>query len=128
MNRIVLEAVSQAEMRPPYDQETQAGDWFYTLEGDLVIRVIGNDMADPETFLFALHELVEAVLCKAHGVSQIVVDRFDEAIAAGTIDHDPDAEPGDHPACPYRREHRAAMFIEHMMAHYLGIDHYGTIS
>jgi aryl-alcohol dehydrogenase-like predicted oxidoreductase len=126
MNRIVLEAVPQSAMRPPYDQETGSGDWFYDDAGDLVIRSIGTDLDDPETFLYALHELVEAMLCRADGVSQEAVDRFDAAHAT-TLDHDPDAEPGDHPAAPYRRQHRRAMLIEMLMAEFLGLTGYGTV-
>jgi hypothetical protein len=126
MNRIILEAVSQSAMRAPYDQEIAAGDWFVNPDGDLVIRSIGIDFDDPETFLFALHEVVEAMLCRARGISQEAVDRFDAAYDT-TLDHDPDVEPGDHPAAPYRREHREAMLIEHLMAHFLGLAGYGVV-
>jgi hypothetical protein len=124
--QIVLEAVSQSAMRPPYHTETQAGDWFYDTAGNLTIRVIGSDLAEPETFLFALHELVEAMLCRARGISQEAVDRFDTAFGS-TIDHAPDEEPGDHPAAPYRNEHRFAMLVEHLMAREFGLSSYGTV-
>jgi hypothetical protein len=123
MKRIILEAVPQSAMRAPYDQDREGGDWFLNPEGDLVIRVIGDDLDKPEAFLFALHELIEAKLCLSRGISQEVVDRFDAGIAA-SLD---EGEPGDHPASPYRREHRFACLIEFLMAHELGVVGYGTV-
>lgn len=127
--RIVIEAVPQHAMRPPYDQD-MSGDWLY--EGrDLVIRATGTDLSDPETFLLALHELIEAYLCRHRGITQAQVDRFDEAMARVPLNpdypHDPDAEPGDHPASPYRREHRFSCLIEFMVAHEIGLVDYGVI-
>jgi len=39
-----------------------------------------------------------------------------------------DGEPGDLPDAPYRKEHRFAMLIEHMMAHELGIEGYVAVT
>jgi hypothetical protein len=129
MRRIVIEAVPQHDMRPPYDASEDGGDWFFDDDGNLVVRVIGESLADPAAFLFALHEMVEAQLCAAHGISQAAVDAFDERFeaerAAGK--HGEDAEPGDHPWSPYRREHRQATLIEHLMAQFLGLDGYGEV-
>lgn len=123
MNRIIIEAVPQSAMRPPYDQEANgAGDWLFDAEGNLVIRSSGTDLSDPETFLFALHELCEAVLCFHEGVSQEEVDAFDRAVATHG------EEPGDHPQAPYRTQHRRAMLVEHLMANFLGLTDYGTVS
>ena len=49
--------------------------------------------------LIAVHELVEALLCKAHGVTTEAVDTWD--MGPG---HELD-EPGDDPRAPYHREH-----------------------
>jgi hypothetical protein len=126
MKRIILEAVPSAAMRPPYNRGPDGGDWFYNAEGDLVIRVIGIDLGTPADFLFALHELVEATLCRREGVSQESVDRFDAAFE-NMEDRDFDSEPGDHPAAPYRTQHRRAMLIEHMMAQFMGLNSYGRV-
>ena len=48
--------------------------------------------------LVALHELVEALLCKEAGVSQERVDALDEAYEAKRLPDDKDSEPGDDPA------------------------------
>lgn len=125
MKRIVIEAVSQSEMRPPYDMQTSGGDWFINDDGELVIRVIGQDFSDAETFLFALHELIETKLCDVNGIDQAIVDAFDAENSAKC--EEDDTEPGDLPDCPYHREHCAAMLIEHLMANFMGIDDYGVV-
>ena len=107
-------------MRAPYNQEIAAGDWFFNDDGDLVVRAIGTELKDPEVFLYALHELIEAYLCVQEGVPQAAVDNFDAAYSGC-------GEPGDEIAAPYRTQHRRAMLIEHLMAHFMGLDHYGTI-
>lgn len=122
LRRVVIEAVTAAQMRLPYNTQGDGGDWFYDRDGDLRVRVIGADLdADPETFLYVLHELVEAVLCKREGVPQAAVDSFDRRMQGA------DGEPGDHPDCPYRSQHRRAMLIEHQMAWFMGLSDYGTV-
>lgn len=120
MKRIILEAVPQSAMRPPYDQDSEGGDWFFSPEGDLVIRVIGDDISKPEAFLFALHELAEMRLCQQARISQETVDKFDSSFKG-------EGEPGDAVDCPYREQHRKAMLIEHLMASFLGISDYGEV-
>ena len=105
---------------PPDEQRYDTlGDWFW--EGDaLHIRASLMDTSN-ESFLVALHEMVEAWLCGVRGVDQAAVDAFDMAFAG-------DGEPGDDPASPYRREHRFSSLIEHLVAHELGIVDYGNVS
>jgi len=124
MKRILIEAVTQSAMRAPYNQEESGGDWFFNHDGDLVIRVIGEDLADHAAFLFALHELAEAKLCQARGISQEKVDWFDTQAQSYLS---PGKEPGDQPFCPYRKEHRQAMLLEHLMASFLGLSEYGIV-
>lgn len=112
--RIILETCPPAKMR--YDT---VGDWFVNEDGDLVIRSI-HEVTDDNGFLIALHELVEVMLCRKAGVTQQQVDDFDMAFEGK-------GEPGDHPAAPYRAQHRKAMLVEHMMANFLGHDDYGRI-
>lgn len=98
------------------------GDWGF-LDGALHIRV--SDLGDwrHET-LIGLHEAVEAVLCKHAGISTASVDAFDMAFeeerTAGL--HAPEAEPGDHPSCPYHRQHAIATVVERLLAVELGVD------
>lgn len=129
MNRIVIEAVPQHAMREPYNASEQGGDWLYNENGDLEIRVIGESLDDPEAFLFGLHELCEAYLCRRKGVDQAAVDAFDLQFERERLagERGEDDEPGDDPRAPYRVQHRAACLIEFMMAWFLGINDYGTV-
>ena len=120
MRRIVIEAVPQEQMRPPYDRDERAGDWFTADNGDIVIRTTGTDLTDDETFLYALHEFVEMKLCQKAGIPQIAVDNFDAAYGGC-------GEPGDDIAAPYRRQHRQACLVEFMVADMLGMVGYGRV-
>lgn len=119
--RIIIETVTAEEMRPPYNAPgPMCGDWYLASDGVLMIKVTA-DVLSREGFLYALHELVEAMLCMQHGVPQGAVDAFDAKFTG-------DGEPGDDPRAPYRDQHRQAMLIEHLMANFLGMDGYGTVS
>lgn len=113
--KIIIEAIPHETQR--YDTQ---GDWFCDGEGNLRITVSGESILDPETFLIGLHELVEVVLCHRRGISQKAVDEFDFKFKG-------EGEPGDHADAPYRKEHRQAMIIEHLMANFMGLDAYGAI-
>jgi hypothetical protein len=120
-SRIIIETATPEEMRPPYNTAGEMmGDWYIASDGVLVIKVTGDVLAR-EGFLYALHELIEAFLCLDRGISQQSVDAFDARFNG-------DGEPGDSPLSPYRSEHRAAMLIEHLMAHEMGMDDYGEIA
>lgn len=99
------------------------GDWFYDDTGVLQIRSTGD--TEHEAFLIALHEMVEAYLCKAKNISQKSVDDFDHLFA--TEPHQDTYEPGDDARAPYRKEHRFAMLIEHLTARELGLIDYGVV-
>jgi hypothetical protein len=118
--RIIIESAEPHEMRPPYNEPPMAGDWQWTPDGTLLVKVSG-DVLSPEGFLFGLHEMIEAYLCKHRGIPQEAVDGFDARFAG-------DGEPGDHPNAPYRAEHRFAMLIEHLTAHELGVAGYGVVT
>lgn len=114
----------QIESIPSKSQRYETlGDWFFDEAGTLQIKV-SNDVpelpSDHHQFLVVIHELVEVWLCKKRGIPQERVDQFD-------FNFKGEGEPGDDPAAPYRREHRFAMMIEHLMAHELGIAPYGRV-
>lgn len=113
MNRILIEFVAQEQQR--YDT---LGDWLEDEDG-LVIRSTCDGDED-ESFLIALHELVEAWICRKAQITQQDVDAFDFYFAG-------DGEPGDHPDAPYREQHRKAMLIEHLMANFMGVSDYGEV-
>ena len=67
-----------------------------------------------------MHEAIEAYLCKQAGISQVAVDRFDQAYERRRKPGD-DSEPGDDPKAPYHFAHVFATKVEHMLADQLGV-------
>lgn len=117
--KIQIETIASEKQR--YDT---LGDWFHVKlafpplgeesKERAMIRV--SDLGDERfNFLIAFHELIEMVLCEQRGISSGAVDNFDMSFEGN-------GEPGDHPACPYFREHQFAMMMEKIMAHELGVD------
>lgn len=104
---ISIKIIPPSEMRP----EVDGADWFFDQDGDLQVRI--SPMSDwrYETLL-AIHETVEAIMCKYNGVTQKLVDDFD---AEYDRTHDTDVEAGDDPAAPYVREHCFATAIERIL-------------
>ena len=119
--KIIVETIPASRMRYP-----TKGDWLYYRDGSLHVFVSKDGLTENEQFLIGLHEMVEVWLCRARGVTQQQVDEFD-MVRAPALALPDDAEPGDHPEAPYRREHRFAMLIEHLMAHELGMAGYGVV-
>ena len=68
-----------------------------------------------------MHEAIEAYLCKQAGISQVAVDRFDQAYERRRKPGD-DSEPGDDPKPPYHKEHMFASKVERMLANKLGVN------
>lgn len=112
--KIAIYTVPSAEMR--YDT---LGDWLAGPDGELIIQ-ISDAVPENERFLIALHELVEAELCRKNGITPDMVDQFDFAYKG-------DGEPGDDPDAPYREQHRQAMIVEHLVANFMGLTDYGKI-
>jgi hypothetical protein len=83
-------------------------------EFKLLVRV--SDMGDwRKEALVAVHELVEALLCHARHIS-------DESVTAFDLAFNGSGEPGDDPACPYRKEHFFATSVERLLAAEFGVD------
>jgi hypothetical protein len=102
---------------PHEDQRYETvGDWilFNQFATNLKIR-ISETYNDDYNFLIALHELIEAYLCKKAGISGDIVDQYD-------FSHPDSPEPGKEKDCPYREQHIFAEYIEHIMARYLKVD------
>lgn len=89
------------------------GDWITGADEDLHIRV--SYLGDWKMELcVAIHEQVEAALCRINGISQQQVDNFDYSSQAD--------EPGASPDAPYHHEHLIAEDIEKKVAAVLGVD------
>ena len=89
------------------------GDWFWD---GFILKINSSDLGQWEyEFLIIFHELIEAILCAKHGISQEQVDRFDFA-------HLELDELGESPEAPYHKEHMIADAFERMMAIHLNVD------
>lgn len=95
-----------------------AGDWWFGDDGALHVRA--SDVGDDRyALLIALHEAVEALACREHGVTDEAVCAFDRAFNAA---HDlENEEPGEDPAAPYFKEHAIADVVERLAATQLGV-------
>lgn len=96
------------------------GDWWLKGEGEFDITVAAMGDADSE-FLVALHELVEAYLCRKAGITDEEVTAFDKAFEAKRQPGNTD-EPGDESDAPYRQQHRTATLVEMIVADAAGVD------
>jgi hypothetical protein len=99
------------------------GDWQFVRDhvGADHLEITVSDTGDERyNMLIAVHEIVEALLCRANCIEQKDVDRFDlsfeEARPEGDI-----CEPGDDAKAPYRNEHCFATAVERMLCAAYGI-------
>lgn len=125
--RIIIETVDHKDQR--YDT---VGDWQVdpmlpvtdrvdTPATDLLIRV--SRMADWRSeALVAVHELVEALLCKQSGVTQEMVDAWDMNWNPALPEPARDGEPGDDLRAPYHRQHQIAEVIERALCEFFKLD------
>lgn len=112
--KIIIETIPHRKQRYP-----TVGDWFYDKKGTLHIKVSDMRYWKFEA-LVAIHELAEVLACKAAGVSQRSVDKFDMKYEKDRAGGD-ESEPGDDRNAPYRRQHCFATGIERLLAAELGI-------
>ena len=111
--KIVIETIPHDSQR----YET-VGDW-YQQGGDLVIKV--SELGDWRMeAMVAVHELVEAILCKNAGVTEDQIDTFDFWFAK-TREFNEGQEAGDQVRAPYRDQHCYATAVERMLCAALGI-------
>jgi len=106
-------------IRPENQRYKTAGDWQWDRRdskfGDSLYITVGRLGDERYEFLVALHELIEAYLCKENSITQEQVDEFDK--------HNPELdEPGESPMAPYYKEHMRASIIERIMAQFLDVD------
>jgi hypothetical protein len=93
---------------------------FDKQDGSLIIYVSNLDNWKLELCV-AVHELIEAMLCRNLGITDESVTEFDEEFESKRAEGNTD-EPGDDPHAPYRKQHFFATSIERLLAAELGID------
>lgn len=97
------------------------GDWIWKYKSELdtlVLDIYVSDLGDNKmNALIAIHELVEAVLCRFNDpeITGEEVDKFD-------MSHPELEEPGDNLEAPYCTQHLVASDIEKMIAGRLKIN------
>jgi hypothetical protein len=100
--RIVIQTIPHSAQR--YDT---CGDW--QREGD-ELRISVSELKDWRLeALVAVHELIEALLCRVDGVTEAEVDHFDFNFKGAE-------EPGDDPDAPYYEQHQRASGYERLLA------------
>lgn len=106
---------------PSRIRSEQSGDWYY--DGDTFIIYARNDIPKASQLAILVHELIEAYLCRKHGVTDEAVSAFDDKYEAERKEgkHKEDDEPGDDPNAPYRIEHQAATHVERAACHALDL-------
>lgn len=99
----------------------QLGDWH--INGRILVRVLENTISEESELAVAIHELVEAFLCRRDGVTDEAVVEFDTMFEkereAGY--HSETDEDGDDFRAPYREQHMKATHVERAVCHALGI-------
>lgn len=91
------------------------GDYWSPFPNRLNIRV--SAMGDEEyEFLVAIHEFVEAMLCRFRGISDESIDSWDKTYSGEAT------EPGADALAPYHKEHMFAESIERLVAAELRIN------
>lgn len=112
---------------PHKDQRYETcGDW-YEESGTFIITVSDTKKLEYNA-LIAIHEIIEAMLCKNAGISERVVTNFDKDFEQIRVlnqlnsDKIDTSEPGDDPKAPYRKQHLIATGIEKILAAEMSID------
>jgi hypothetical protein len=105
-----------------HDQQRlgQAGDWRFDSNGNLLVEISYVENWRME-FLYGLHELLEAVLCRHAGITTEMVDKDDAELDAKGAKNDPESFSG-YPGSCYQPQHNTALSIEWLMSQFLGVD------
>ncbi len=112
--RIIIETIPHDTQR----YET-CGDWKW--DGDDLYVKVSDTGNDDHALLVGVHEIIEAYLCKKHGIDEAAVTAFDMAFEASRPEDD-DSEPGDDFEAPYHHEHMMASDIEKYVAEVIHAD------
>lgn len=115
--KIVLRSAALSEIRA-----AQAGDWRIYHNG--TITALAAEMGDERAeFAVAVHEAVEALLCRSAGISDETVTKFDLAYEQERAQgkHGPHEENGDDERAPYYEQHQRATDVERAVCDALGL-------
>jgi hypothetical protein len=94
-------------------------DWWFDADGNLEVRVADEAGSWQEQTALAIHEAVEAAMCRHLGITVADVDKFDSKYQA---EHEIDVNAGDEPDAPYKVPHTFATAIERVFTGVCGVD------
>ena len=100
----------------------QSGDWEYD-DKQILSTVLENTYSPESELAIAIHELIEAWLCRRDKVTNKAVLLHDEIYerARKMGLHPETTEPGDAEDSPYRLQHQAATHVERAVIAALGV-------
>ena len=116
--KIIIQTIPSSEHR-----YSTCGDYWVDPDGTMQIRV--SDMKNWKyELLVAVHELIEQNLCLDRNIKEEDISAFDIQFEKEREEgkQPDDAEPGDDPKAPYRKEHFVSTNIERILAAELGVD------
>ena len=98
------------------------GDWWW--EGDKLVMRISDMKNWKYEFLVAVHEFIEAFLCRHSGIDGRDVDKFDIQFEKDRkkFKWGNELEPGNDPKAPYYFQHNIATGVERILATILGVN------
>lgn len=99
-----VNVIPQSKQRYP-----TVGDWMFDGLGDLNMKISDMKNKDYE-FMVAIHEAIEAWLCRKRGISEESVTAFDTSDYGLSLE-----DPGSSPKAPYHKEHMIALKIEKIL-------------
>jgi hypothetical protein len=105
----------------PYEamRYEDAADWYYCPACGCLTIVAADTGEWRYNLLLLVHETVEALLCRWHGVRQKDADNWDTMVWPNMHPAVQDfygGYAGDHPYCPYHQEHKWATRVERCLA------------
>jgi len=110
-NLLSVVVVPQSDQRYP-----TVGDWIFAKDRSIKMKI--SDMGNEDfEFMVAIHEAVEAWLCRKRGISEESVTAFDTSEYGLKLE-----DPGSDPKAPYHTEHMLALKIEKMLCDEMGLD------
>lgn len=106
---VIIDVIPQDKQRYP-----TVGDWQWC-NGILVMHISDMENKDYE-FMVVIHEMIEAWLCRKRGITQEMVDAWDNGEGKDLED------PGSDERAPYHKEHMLALQIERALCDEMGLN------
>lgn len=111
VGEVIVDVIPHAQQR-----YNTCGDWQWKGVNNTNLSIKVSDTGNSDfNHLLAVHEYIEALLCKAFGIHAETVDEWD-------MSHEDLDDPGDHILAPYHDQHKFATIVERMLAMEMDVD------